>query len=49
MSTHTQHRVVITGMGVLAPNAHGLTSFESALRAGRSGVRFRPELASMGF
>ena len=32
-------RVVITGMGVVAPNGLGLTDFEDALRKGRSGIR----------
>jgi 3-oxoacyl-(acyl-carrier-protein) synthase len=36
-------RVVVTGMGVLAPNGHGLDAFEAALRGGRSGIRFREE------
>ena len=42
-------RVVITGMGVTAPNAHGLEAFESALREGRSGIRFIPELKELNF
>jgi 3-oxoacyl-(acyl-carrier-protein) synthase len=42
-------RVVITGMGVAAPNAHGLDEFEKALRAGRSGIRFQPLLAELKF
>ena len=32
-------RVVITGMGVVAPNGIGCTAFDAALRAGRSGLR----------
>ena len=32
-------RVVITGMGVVAPNGVGLADFEDALRKGRSGIR----------
>jgi len=44
-----KNRVVITGMGVVAPNAHGLDSFESALREGRSGIRFIPELKELKF
>jgi 3-oxoacyl-(acyl-carrier-protein) synthase len=35
-------RVVITGLGIMAPNGHGLTEYEMALRAGRSGIRFVP-------
>src|SRR5436190_20890819 len=42
-------RVVITGLGVLAPNGHGTAAFERALREGRSGIRFRPELAALNF
>ncbi len=42
-------RVVITGMGVVAPNAHGLNKFEEALREGRSGIRFIPELKELNF
>ncbi|MBN2254197.1 MAG: beta-ketoacyl-[acyl-carrier-protein] synthase family protein [Deltaproteobacteria bacterium] len=44
-----RHRVVITGMGVAAPNAHGLEHFEQALRDGKSGIRFIPELAELDF
>lgn len=32
-------RVVITGLGVVAPNGIGLEAFESALRSGVSGIR----------
>src|SRR4030043_889201 len=42
-------RVVITGMGVAAPNAHGLENFEQALRGGRSGIRFIPHLQELNF
>jgi 3-oxoacyl-(acyl-carrier-protein) synthase len=42
-------RVVITGMGVAAPNAHGLDDFEQALREGRSGIRFIPRLQELNF
>jgi 3-oxoacyl-(acyl-carrier-protein) synthase len=42
-------RVVITGMGVVAPNAHGLDNFEQALREGRSGIRFIPQLEELKF
>lgn len=44
-----KRRVVITGMGVVAPNAHGLTNYEEALREGRSGIRFVPELKELNF
>jgi 3-oxoacyl-(acyl-carrier-protein) synthase len=42
-------RVVITGMGVVAANAHGLDAFEQALREGRSGIRFHEKLRDLGF
>lgn len=45
----TEHRVVITGMGVVAPNGHGLDEFEAALRAGHSGIRFVEELKDLKF
>jgi 3-oxoacyl-[acyl-carrier-protein] synthase II len=35
----TQRRVVVTGLGVCAPNGTGVDAFWSALIAGRSGVR----------
>ncbi len=44
-----RRRVVITGMGVAAPNAHGLDDFEQALREGRSGIRFLPQLEELKF
>ena len=34
-------RVVITGLGVVAPNANGLGNFELALQKGLSGIRRR--------
>lgn len=42
-------RVVITGMGVVAPNAYGLDEYERALREGRSGIRFIQELQALNF
>ncbi|NNM67855.1 MAG: beta-ketoacyl-[acyl-carrier-protein] synthase family protein [Spirochaetales bacterium] len=42
-------RVVITGMGVLAPNAHGLADYETALREGRSGIRYYENLKDLKF
>ncbi len=44
-----KRRVVITGMGIAAPNAHGLADFEEALRKGRSGIRFFPKLKELNF
>ena len=45
----TRRRVVVTGMGVVAPNGVGLDAFDEALRAGRSGLRHVPKLAELGF
>ncbi|SEM61715.1 3-oxoacyl-(acyl-carrier-protein) synthase [Syntrophus gentianae] len=44
-----KRRVVITGMGVIAPNGHGLEEYEAALREGRSGIRYIPELKELNF
>jgi 3-oxoacyl-(acyl-carrier-protein) synthase len=41
--------VVVTGLGVLAPNGHGLAAFAGALREGKSGIRFQQELADLKF
>jgi 3-oxoacyl-(acyl-carrier-protein) synthase len=41
-------RVVITGLGVVAPNANGIDAFARALREGKSGVRFLPHLRDLG-
>ena len=43
------HRVVVTGMGVVAPNAHGTEAFSRALRDGVSGIRHIPSLAELKF
>lgn len=43
------HRVVITGLGVIAPNANGLVAYEAALREGRSGIRFIEQLRELKF
>jgi 3-oxoacyl-(acyl-carrier-protein) synthase len=45
----TTRRVVVTGLGVLAPNGHGLPAFAGALREGKSGIRFHQHLADAKF
>ncbi len=45
----SERRVVITGLGVVAPNGYGAPSFAGALREGRSGIRFHQNLADSGF
>lgn len=42
-------RVVITGMGVAAPNGVGLENFENALRDRQSGIRFLEKLKELKF
>lgn len=44
-----RRRVVVTGMGVVAPNGYGLDAFADALREGRSGIRFVPRMAELNF
>jgi 3-oxoacyl-(acyl-carrier-protein) synthase len=47
--TDSERRVVVTGLGVLAPNGHGIQAFERALRSGQSGIRHHAELAELKF
>ena len=44
-----KHRVVITGMGVVAPNAVGLDNFLEAIQKGRSGITFHQKLKDFKF
>jgi len=41
-------RVVVTGLGVVAPNGHGKEAFSRALRESKSGVRFYQHLHDFG-
>ena len=43
------NRVVITGLGVVAPNGVGVEDFTSALKAGKSGIKVIPELVEKKF
>ena len=43
------HRVVITGLGVVAPNGVGIPAFTLAIKNGSSGIRFFKELQSLNF
>jgi 3-oxoacyl-(acyl-carrier-protein) synthase len=45
----SERRVVVTGLGVLAPNGHGIEAFERALRDGVSGIRHHAALAELKF
>ena len=42
-------RVVITGLGVCAPNGVGLADFTQSLLDGKSGIRHQPNLEKLGF
>jgi 3-oxoacyl-(acyl-carrier-protein) synthase len=42
-------RVVVTGLGVVAPNANGTQEFARALRECRNGIRFYPPLRELGY
>ena len=42
-------RVVITGLGVVAPNGVGVPAFLNAIRNGISGIRFDPEMERLQF
>jgi len=42
-------RVVITGLGVVAPNGVGVTEFTDALKSGRSGITFHQKLKDLNF
>ncbi len=44
-----RQRVVVTGLGVVAPNANDPRDFELALRNGRSGLRANAAMAEHGF
>ena len=45
----TRNRVVITGMGVVAPNAVGLDHFLKAIQQGTSGITFHQNLKDLNF
>ena len=42
-------RVVITGLGVVAPNGVGLDAFTTAIMGGRTGIRHIGQLEDLGF
>ena len=44
-----KNRVVITGLGVVAPNATTISSFSKAIQTGKSGVQFHQHLKDAGF
>ncbi|MCB0846011.1 MAG: beta-ketoacyl-[acyl-carrier-protein] synthase family protein, partial [Bacteroidetes bacterium] len=44
-----ENRVVVTGLGVIAPNGLGVNAFTQSLQKGQSGIRFIEELAEKKF
>ena len=44
-----KNRVVITGIGVVAPNGVGVADFTKAIKAGASGITFHQSLKDKGF
>lgn len=49
MNERNNERVVVTGLGVVAPNGVGLEPFLLSLKKGVSGIRALPELEELGF
>ncbi|MFT5165019.1 MAG: 3-oxoacyl-(acyl-carrier-protein) synthase [Saprospiraceae bacterium] len=45
----TNTRVVVTGLGIVAPGAQNTNAFLQNLKAGKSGIAFLPDLAENGF
>ncbi len=43
------NRVVITGLGIVAPNGVGITDFTKAIKNGESGIQFHQELKDLNF
>ncbi|PVW15597.1 beta-ketoacyl-[acyl-carrier-protein] synthase family protein [Marixanthomonas spongiae] len=44
-----KHRVVVTGLGVVAPNGVGVPVFSEAIQSGTSGIAFHQKLKELGF
>lgn len=44
-----KNRVVITGLGVVAPNGVGISEFTKAIQLGTSGISFHQDLKDKGF
>ena len=43
------NRVVVTGLGIVAPNGVDLNSFRAAIKEGKSGIRYLDELSDFNF
>ena len=44
-----KNRVVITGLGVVAPNGVGISEFTKAIKSGQSGITFHQQLKDLKF
>ena len=44
-----KRRVVVTGLGVVAPNGNGVPAFLEAIRSGASGLRYMPEFEQLKY
>ena len=44
-----KRRVVVTGLGVVAPNGVGLEDYRAALKAGKSGISWHEQLKKLNF
>ncbi|MEM7084970.1 MAG: beta-ketoacyl-[acyl-carrier-protein] synthase family protein [Bacteroidota bacterium] len=44
-----KRRVVITGLGIVAPNGVGIPSFLDAIKSGTSGIEWYPALSALNF
>ncbi len=42
-------RIVVTGVGAVAPNGYGMNDYRAALQAGKSGISFHQELKDLKF
>jgi 3-oxoacyl-(acyl-carrier-protein) synthase len=45
----TLKRIVVTGVGAVAPNGLGMADYRAALKAGKSGISFHEELKKLNF
>lgn len=43
------HRVVVTGLGVVSPNGVGIRDFSDALKKGKSGIKYLKEMEELNF
>lgn len=44
-----RNRVVVTGLGIVAPNGVGIKDFQASLKSGKSGIRYIEKLTELKF